>query len=66
MSSVLKPIPCFASEAEERRFWEAHDSTLYVVWTKSAPARFPNLRRSARAEARDVRASVERAARDDA
>ena len=27
------PIPTFESEAEERRFWESHDSTDYVDWS---------------------------------
>ena len=29
MKKKLKPIPRFANEAEERRFWETHDSTDY-------------------------------------
>ena len=28
----LKTIPEFASELEERAFWEQHDSTEYVDW----------------------------------
>jgi predicted DNA binding CopG/RHH family protein len=42
----LKPIPKFKSEAEERRFWETHDSTDYVDWSKAQRARFPNLKLS--------------------
>jgi len=42
----LKPIPEFASEAEERRFWETHDSTEYVDWSKATFVRFPNLKPS--------------------
>ena len=34
-----KPIPVFKSEAEERAFWERHDSTDYVDW-KIRPSRF--------------------------
>ncbi len=41
-----KPIPAFKSEAEERRFWETHDSTDYVDWSSAKPARFPNLKPS--------------------
>lgn len=44
MRKKLKPIPEFKSEAEERAFWESHDSTNYVDWSKSTPARFPNLK----------------------
>lgn len=42
----LKPIPAFASEAEERAFWESHDSTEYLDWTKAKRAIFPNLKPS--------------------
>ena len=46
MRSKLKPVPEFASEAEERRFWESHDSADYVDWSKAAAVRLPNLRPS--------------------
>lgn len=42
----LKAIPRFRTEAEERRFWEAHDSTDYVDWSKAQRVRFPNLKPS--------------------
>jgi len=42
----LKPIPRFASEAEERHFWETHDSTDYVDWSKAAVVSLPNLKPS--------------------
>ncbi len=45
----LKPIPRFRTEAEERRFWETHDSTEYVDWTKAERVRFPNLKLSTKA-----------------
>ncbi|HYY26783.1 MAG TPA: BrnA antitoxin family protein [Chthoniobacterales bacterium] len=41
-----KPIPEFKSEAEERAFWETHDSTDYVDWSKSVLATLPNLKPS--------------------
>jgi predicted DNA binding CopG/RHH family protein len=44
MTKKLKPVPSFASEAAERRFWETHDSTDYVDWSKAKRARFPNLK----------------------
>jgi len=46
MTKKLKPIPHFSSGAEEREFWESHDSTDYLDWTKAKPVRFPNLKRS--------------------
>jgi len=46
MSRKLKPIPHFRSEAEEREFWETHDSTDYVDWSKAERVRLPNLKLS--------------------
>jgi predicted DNA binding CopG/RHH family protein len=44
--SKLKPIPTFKNEAEERKFWETHDSTEYLDWSKAQRVRFPNLKPS--------------------
>jgi predicted DNA binding CopG/RHH family protein len=41
-----KKIPEFKTEAEERAFWERHDSTEYIDWDKAQPASFPNLKLS--------------------
>ena len=46
MSSNVKEIPKFRDEAEERRFWETHDSTDYVDWTRAEPVRLPKLKPS--------------------
>ena len=46
MKPKLKKVPSFANETEERRFWETHDSTDYVDWSKAQRARFPNLKLS--------------------
>ena len=46
MRKRAKPIPTFASEAEERRFWESHDSTEHVDWSRAERVRLPNLRPS--------------------
>jgi predicted DNA binding CopG/RHH family protein len=46
MNKKLKPIPKFRSETAERKFWETHDSTAYVDWSKAQRARFPNLKLS--------------------
>jgi len=44
--SKLKPLPEFATEADERAFWESHDSTDYVDWSRAERARLPNLKPS--------------------
>ncbi len=44
MSKRLKPIPAFASEAEERKFWETHDSAYYVDWSKAKRTVLPKLK----------------------
>ena len=46
MTSKLKPVPNFNSEAEERAFWESVDSTEYLDWSKAEEVRFPNLKPS--------------------
>lgn len=48
MSKKRKPIPAFKSEAEERDFWESHDSSNYVDWSKAEPTRFANLKPSSK------------------
>jgi len=45
-SRAPKAVPAFETEAEERRFWETHDTTDYVDWSAARPARFPNLKPS--------------------
>ena len=45
MSKVRK-TPEFKSEAEERAFWESHDSTEYVDWKQAKRAQLPNLKPS--------------------
>ncbi len=49
MSKKPKPIPDFESEAEERTFWETHDSGDYVDWRMAERARFSNLKPSTKA-----------------
>lgn len=48
MPRPLKKIPEFASEAEERAFWEspANDSAEYIDWSKAKLASFPKLKPS--------------------
>jgi predicted DNA binding CopG/RHH family protein len=44
MSKKLKPVPRFRSEAEERAFWESHDTADYFDLSKAQRVRFPNLK----------------------
>ncbi|MGE4046752.1 MAG: BrnA antitoxin family protein [Acetobacteraceae bacterium] len=46
MNRRLKPVPACVNEAEERRFWETHDSTEYLDWSNAERARFPRLKPS--------------------
>jgi len=46
MSKRRKPIPEFQDEAEERAFWESHDSVDYVDWIEGKRAVLPNLKPS--------------------
>jgi len=44
MSKQRKTVPKFASEAEERAFWETQDSSEYLDWTKAQRVVLPNLK----------------------
>jgi len=46
MNRKRKSMPAFESEVEERVFWESHDSTDHVDWSKAQRVRFPNLKPS--------------------
>jgi predicted DNA binding CopG/RHH family protein len=46
MSKPRKTIPEFKTEAEERAFWESHDSSDYVDWSKAESASLPSLKPS--------------------
>ena len=46
MNKPAKPIPKFASEAKERAFWETHDSTEHLDWSKAHKLALPNLKPS--------------------
>lgn len=49
MNKKFKPIPHFKSEAEEREFWQTHDSTEYIDWSKAKRGvKFPNLKLTSR------------------
>ncbi|MDQ6679411.1 MAG: BrnA antitoxin family protein [Pseudomonadota bacterium] len=40
----LKAVPRFASESAERKYWETHDSTGHVDWSRAQRVRLPNLK----------------------
>ncbi|WP_040886928.1 BrnA antitoxin family protein [Marinobacter santoriniensis] len=44
--SKLKRMPEFKTEAEERAFWETHDSSDYLDWRQAQSASFPRLKPS--------------------
>ena len=44
----LKKIPDFKNEAEERTFWETHDSSDYLDWSEAQTVAMPNLKPSTR------------------
>jgi len=44
MTKQRKAVPKFANEAEERVFWETHDSTEYLDWSKAPKVVLPNLK----------------------
>lgn len=43
---TTKTIPTFKSDAEERVFWETHDTTEYFDTSKVKKVRFPNLKKT--------------------
>jgi len=44
MGKQRKAVPEFASEAEERAFWETHDSSEYLDWANAQRVVLPNLK----------------------
>ena len=44
MTQRRKKTPPFASEAEERAFWESQDSSEYVDWSQAQSVRLPSLK----------------------
>lgn len=46
MPKKLKQVPKFTTEAEERAFWESHDTADYFDLSKAQRVRFPNLKPS--------------------
>ena len=44
--SKVKKVPKFNTEQEERAFWETHDSSDHVDWTKAESVSLSNLKPS--------------------
>ena len=44
MNKQTKTVPKFADEAQERMFWETHDSTEYLDWSKAKKVTLPKLK----------------------
>ena len=49
MAGKRSSVPVFRTEAEEREFWESHDSSDRVDWRRAERVRFPNLKPSTKA-----------------
>jgi predicted DNA binding CopG/RHH family protein len=49
MTNKTKSKNEFTSESDERNFWEQHDSTPHVDWSKAERVRLPNLKPSSTA-----------------
>ena len=43
---ALKATPVFANEKDERAYWQAHDSTGHLDWSKAERVSLPNLKPS--------------------
>ena len=44
MKRQLKDVPEFATEEDEKRFWEQTDSSEYLDWRKAQSVVMPNLK----------------------
>ncbi|MBA3066635.1 BrnA antitoxin family protein [bacterium] len=44
----LKKIPKFKTKEDEIKFWDTHDSTDYLDWSKATRVAFPNLKPTSR------------------
>lgn len=44
MARKHEPAPVFETEAEERAYWESHDSAEHLDWGKAERVTMPNLK----------------------
>ena len=49
MTGKRSSVPVFEIEAEERAYWETHDSSVHVDWSRAERVRFANLKPSTKA-----------------
>ncbi len=49
MTTPRKVAPELSTEAEERAFWESHDSTDFLDWSQAEHGRLPNLKPTTKA-----------------
>ena len=42
--TAKQAMPKFQTEAQERAYWESHDSTVHLDWSQAQKVRLPNLR----------------------
>ena len=49
MTGKRSSVPVFETEAEERAYWETHDSSVHVDWSRAERVRFANLKPSTKA-----------------
>lgn len=48
MNSKTNTIPIFADEAQEQAYWESHDSSEHLDWSKAKKVALPNLKPTTR------------------
>ena len=56
---MLKPIPKFKNEDEEREFWATHDSTEYIDWKNAKKVTAKELEAAARSLYHDYKKNKE-------
>ncbi len=44
MNKPTESTPVFSNEAQERAYWEAHDSGAHLDWSKAKKVSLPNLK----------------------
>jgi len=48
VKQMIRKIPRFESEDQERDFWASHDSADFIDWRQAERAKLPNLRPTTR------------------
>ncbi len=59
MNKLIKKLPKFKNEDEERKFWDTHDSTEYFDFSKAMTGPlFPNLKPSSQSISLRIPANI--------